>query len=173
MPGKSAAGKTRFVDGFIHKSTIGRGNFGVVSIVKCKADGVRYVMKKIAFTGKKQSDRDQSLAEVDLLRNVAHPNVVMYHSHGSDKRNLYIVMEFCEGGDLAQRIKAQVSAWGRFCVTDFTLRCCVCAACAGADYAVPPTPNGHKRPAFSAMYRVYTRVHRVTRRSRKTPCWRG
>lgn len=65
MPGKSkSSGKPRFVDGFIHKSTIGRGNFGVVSIVKCKADGVRYVMKKIAFTGKKQSDRDASLAEV-------------------------------------------------------------------------------------------------------------
>ncbi len=33
-----------------------------------------------------------------------------YHSHGSDKRNLFIVMEFCEGGDLAKHIKAQGDA---------------------------------------------------------------
>eukprot|EP00750_Incisomonas_marina_P000121 INCI10136.2.p1 GENE.INCI10136.2~~INCI10136.2.p1 ORF type:complete len:613 (-),score=140.26 INCI10136.2:3104-4942(-) len=96
-----------FLDGFIHKSTIGRGNFGVVSVVKSKADKQRYVMKKIVFTGKTQEDRDTSMAEVALLKGLQHPNIVKYYGHHADKRNLYIVMELCEGGDLAKHIKAQ------------------------------------------------------------------
>jgi serine/threonine protein kinase len=101
--------KAKFTDGFVHKTTIGRGSFGVVSLVKCIEDKVVYVMKKIVFTGKTAEDRDASVAEVNLLSDLVHPNVVRYHSHGSDKRNLYIVMEFCEGGDLAQMI--QVRRW--------------------------------------------------------------
>lgn len=105
MPKK--APREKFKDGFEHLSTIGRGAFGVVSIVRCKEDNVRYVMKKISFSGKSTEDRDASQEEVALLKCLVHPNVVKYHSHGTDKRHLFIVMEFCEGGDLAKAIEGQ------------------------------------------------------------------
>jgi len=45
--------------------------------------------------------------EVNLLRELRHDNIVRYYDRIIDKARsiLYIVMEFCEGGDLATYIK--------------------------------------------------------------------
>ena len=47
------------------------------------------------------------MAEVNILRDLQHPNIVRFYDRCIDKRNLkiYIVMEYCEGGDLQQIIK--------------------------------------------------------------------
>ena len=41
--------------------------------------------------------------QVNLLRELQHPNIVKYYDRLIDRANtmLYIVMELCEGGDLA------------------------------------------------------------------------
>ena len=41
-----------------------------------------------------------------MLREIRHNNIVKYYDRIVDKRNaiIYIVMEFCEGGDLANLI---------------------------------------------------------------------
>ena len=41
------------------------------------------------------------------MRDLQHPNIVRYYDRCIDKRNLklYIVMEYCEKGDLQQVIK--------------------------------------------------------------------
>lgn len=45
--------------------------------------------------------------EVNILREFNHPNIVKYYDRIVDKSNdkIHIIMEFCEGGDLAQIIK--------------------------------------------------------------------
>jgi len=40
-----------------------------------------------------------------MLRNMNHPNIVKYKDHLKDDQNLYIVMGYCEGGDLHSKIK--------------------------------------------------------------------
>ena len=44
---------------------------------------------------------------MNILRDLQHPNIVRYYDRIIDKRNsrLYIVMEYCEGGDLQRVIK--------------------------------------------------------------------
>ncbi|XP_009957932.1 PREDICTED: serine/threonine-protein kinase Nek2, partial [Leptosomus discolor] len=46
------------------------------------------------------------VSEVNLLRELRHPNIVRYYDRIIDRSNttLYIVMEYCEGGDLASLI---------------------------------------------------------------------
>jgi len=43
------------------------------------------------------------VSEVNLLRELKHPNIVRYHDRIIDRGSakIYIVMEYCEGGDLA------------------------------------------------------------------------
>lgn len=44
--------------------------------------------------------------EVNILRELKHENIVRYYDKINDRRNttLYIVMEYCAGGDLTQLI---------------------------------------------------------------------
>ena len=43
------------------------------------------------------------MAEVNILRELNHPNIVRYFDRIIDKPNarIYIIMEYCEKGDLA------------------------------------------------------------------------
>ncbi len=43
------------------------------------------------------------MGEVNILRELHHPNIVRYYDRIIDKEStkIYIVMEFCEGGDMA------------------------------------------------------------------------
>lgn len=49
------------------------------------------------------------VSEVNILRDLQHPNIVRYYDRVIDKENtkIYIVMEYCPGGDLASVIKKQ------------------------------------------------------------------
>lgn len=53
-----------------------------------------------------EGEKVQLVREVNLLREFKHPHIVRYHDRIIDKANstLYIVMEYCEGGDLAALI---------------------------------------------------------------------
>ena len=46
------------------------------------------------------------VSEVNLLRELKHHNIVRYYDRIIDRTNstLYLVMEFCEGGDLGSVI---------------------------------------------------------------------
>lgn len=49
------------------------------------------------------------VSEVNILRELKHPNITRYYDRVIDKElaRLYIVMEYCAGGDLAALIKRQ------------------------------------------------------------------
>lgn len=53
-----------------------------------------------------ESEKQMLVSEVNLLRELRHPNIVRYHDRIIDRTNtkLYIVMEHCEGGDLSSLI---------------------------------------------------------------------
>jgi NIMA (never in mitosis gene a)-related kinase len=54
-----------------------------------------------------EKEKQQIVAEVNILRELRHPYIVRYYDRIIDKRatKLYIVMEWCQGGDLAQVIR--------------------------------------------------------------------
>ena len=47
------------------------------------------------------------MAEVNILNNLQHPSIVQYHHHFIEKKALkiYIVMEYCAGGDLQRVVR--------------------------------------------------------------------
>ncbi|XP_034041908.1 serine/threonine-protein kinase Nek2-like [Thalassophryne amazonica] len=49
--------------------------------------------------------KDRLIQEISLLKELDHPNIVKYVDHFIKKKKVYVVMEYCEGGDLAHAIK--------------------------------------------------------------------
>eukprot|EP00276_Gloeochaete_wittrockiana_P001863 CAMPEP_0184672754 /NCGR_PEP_ID=MMETSP0308-20130426/86289_1 /TAXON_ID=38269 /ORGANISM="Gloeochaete witrockiana, Strain SAG 46.84" /LENGTH=761 /DNA_ID=CAMNT_0027120141 /DNA_START=221 /DNA_END=2503 /DNA_ORIENTATION=+ len=87
---------------------IGKGSFGSVYLAKSRADGQSYVVKKIALQDMPPEDRESALGEVRLLAQLKHPNIVAYkesfmYRHGDDQ-SLCIVMQYCDAGDLNDKI---------------------------------------------------------------------
>ncbi|GMH86606.1 hypothetical protein TrST_g13901 [Triparma strigata] len=80
---------------------VGRGRFSTVYEVERKADGVRMALKKVKVNGKEEKSMlTKCLKEVGLLRSINHPNIVSYSDCFLKSSELYIVLEWCPGGDL-------------------------------------------------------------------------
>ena len=47
--------------------------------------------------------------EIDILKNLTHPNILRLFEVFEDKKNIYLVTEFCEGGELFDEIIARGS----------------------------------------------------------------
>uniref|UniRef100_A0A8C6U0L6 non-specific serine/threonine protein kinase n=1 Tax=Neogobius melanostomus TaxID=47308 RepID=A0A8C6U0L6_9GOBI len=86
---------------------IGEGSFGKAILVKSKEDGHQYVIKEINISGMSSKERQESRKEVAVLANMSHPNIVQYKESFEEGGCLYIVMDYCEGGDLFKRINSQ------------------------------------------------------------------
>lgn len=68
----------------------------------------QYVIKKLNLITSSKRERRSAEQEAQLLSQLRHPNIVTYREswEGHDCQ-LYIVMGFCEGGDLYHRLKQQ------------------------------------------------------------------
>jgi serine/threonine protein kinase len=87
---------------------IGRGSYGSAHLVTERArPQQRYVVKKIPMELLSAKEKDQSFREVELLAKLNHPNVVEYKENFVLDNVLHIVMAYCDGGDLAGKIKQQ------------------------------------------------------------------
>uniref|UniRef100_A0A5F8GEV9 non-specific serine/threonine protein kinase n=1 Tax=Monodelphis domestica TaxID=13616 RepID=A0A5F8GEV9_MONDO len=86
---------------------IGEGSFGKAILVKSREDCKQYVIKEINISKMSSKEREESRREVEVLANMKHPNIVLYRESFEESGSLYIVMDYCEGGDLYKRINAQ------------------------------------------------------------------
>ena len=70
-----------------------------------KAEQIKYVAKKVVLMGLEEKEHTNCLLEVNLLKNLKHPNIVEYKESFLTPSQLIIIMEYCEVGDLAYHIK--------------------------------------------------------------------
>jgi len=70
------------------------------------------VWKEIDYSQLSESAKQNLVLEVNLLRELRHDNIVRYYDRIVDKTRsvLFIIMEYCEGGDLASYIKKMISS---------------------------------------------------------------
>nr|XP_037859727.1 serine/threonine-protein kinase Nek4 isoform X5 [Chlorocebus sabaeus] len=93
---------------YCYLRVVGQGSYGEVTLVKHRRDGKQYVIKKLNLRNASSRERRAAEQEAQLLSQLKHPNIVTYKEswEGGDGL-LYIVMGFCEGGDLYRKLKEQ------------------------------------------------------------------
>ena len=86
---------------YITKGTIGKGTFGKVKLGIHKTTGEKVAIKileKSKITSK--DDMERINREITILRNFSHLNVIKINDIFETKDNYYILMEYCEKGEL-------------------------------------------------------------------------
>eukprot|EP00971_Amphidinium_carterae_P025576 504339-Amphidinium_carterae.1 len=84
---------------------LGEGAFGAAYLVKpLKKPGIQHVAKEIRIAHLTEKQRETALAESEVLRNMNHSNIVAYIESFLEGPKLYIVMEYADGGCLADKI---------------------------------------------------------------------
>ncbi|CAJ0968095.1 unnamed protein product [Ranitomeya imitator] len=103
--------------------TIGSGSYGKCQKIRRKADGKVLVWKELDYGAMSESEKQMLVSEVNLLRELKHPNIVRYYDRIIERSSttLYIVMEYCEGGDLASLI-AKCTKERQYLEEDFIVR---------------------------------------------------
>ncbi|XP_029455300.1 serine/threonine-protein kinase Nek4 isoform X2 [Rhinatrema bivittatum] len=87
---------------------VGKGSYGEVSLARHRTDGKQFVIKKLHLQNASSRERKAAEQEAQLLSQLKHPNIVTYRESWEGEGGLlYIVMGFCEGGDLYHRLKEQ------------------------------------------------------------------
>ncbi|NXR03335.1 NEK2 kinase, partial [Sagittarius serpentarius] len=104
--------------------TIGAGSFGKCRKVRRKADGKILVWKELDYGSMTEAEKQMLVSEVNLLRELRHPNIVRYYDRIIDRSSttLYIVMEYCDGGDLASLIARCTKERQHYLEESFVLR---------------------------------------------------
>ncbi|XP_051767713.1 serine/threonine-protein kinase Nek4 isoform X2 [Ctenopharyngodon idella] len=96
------------MDSYLFVRVVGKGSYGEVNLVRHKSDRKQYVIKKLNLRTSSRRERRAAEQEAQLLSQLKHPNIVTYReSWEGEDCQLYIVMGFCEGGDLYHRLKQQ------------------------------------------------------------------
>ncbi|XP_059385076.1 serine/threonine-protein kinase Nek4-like isoform X1 [Carassius carassius] len=96
------------MDSYSFVRVVGKGSYGEVTLVRHRSDRKQYVIKKLNLRTSSRRERRAAEQEAQLLSQLKHPNIVTYReSWEGEDCQLYIVMGFCEGGDLYHRLKQQ------------------------------------------------------------------
>ena len=81
---------------------LGNGGFGKVFLAKEKVSN-RYVAIKQLLNSNK-SEQEDIIHEIEIVSKFENPNIVTYYHHFYEENVLYLVMEFCSGGTLRDKI---------------------------------------------------------------------
>jgi calcium/calmodulin-dependent protein kinase I len=91
------------LDQYVLGDELGQGGFSVVKECTCKADGEKYAVKIIEKNALKE-DIKLLKREIEIMKKVAHKNILKLHEIFEDDDKVYIVMELVKGSELFDRI---------------------------------------------------------------------
>jgi len=89
---------------YIFGKTIGTGSFGQVRLAIHKATKQTRAVKIIQ---KSKVDTKVLFNEINVLSKLSHPNIMQIYEIFDDNTNIYIVSEYCKGGELFEIISTK------------------------------------------------------------------
>ena len=97
--------KVDYLSEYNLKGILGKGTFSIVRLGENKITKEKVaikIMQKNKILNKDDFIRIQR--EIEILKRLKHPNVIKIHHIFEDEKKIYIIMEFCENGELFNRI---------------------------------------------------------------------
>ena len=102
---RKAVGYSNLNDIYEIKDVLGKGKFGLVRLGIHKESGrkvaIKIINKKLVST----LDLEQVKTEVEILKIAQNPNIIRLYDVFENEKYIYIIMEFCGGGDLFSYIE--------------------------------------------------------------------
>ena len=98
---KNKIGPLKTIDDYIIKETIGKGTFSTVKLgenIKTKEKVAIKILNKEKI--KEEEDLERIKREIKILSMMNHPNVIRTYKNIENEKNYYLIMEYCDGGEL-------------------------------------------------------------------------
>ena len=93
---------------------LGEGAFGEVWLTSKKDDTKKYATKKMDREEIEKSESMKYLRnEIAILQYLHHPNIVKFQEVKKTKKHFYIIMEYCNGGDLSKALEKYIEKYGK------------------------------------------------------------
>ena len=92
---------------------LGEGSFGKVHLTKKEGDSKKYATKELDREEIDSSEAKKYLInEIRILQSLNHPNIVKFVDIKKTKKHYYIMMEFCNGGELSKNLEKYMTKNG-------------------------------------------------------------
>ncbi|KAF2227305.1 hypothetical protein BDZ85DRAFT_299938 [Elsinoe ampelina] len=95
-----AAGEVAGLKDYQLGDCLGKGAFGSVYRALNWGTGETVAIKQIKLADLPKGADTSLQMEIDLLKNLNHPNIVKYNGFVKSSESLYIILEYCENGSL-------------------------------------------------------------------------
>ncbi|KAK1558394.1 hypothetical protein Q3G72_001874 [Acer saccharum] len=93
--------QVRLIGDYIVGPRIGSGSFAVVWKATHRQLGIEVAVKEIDKKLLSPKVSDNLLKEISILSTINHPNIIRFLEAIETKERIYLVLEYCDGGDLA------------------------------------------------------------------------
>ena len=85
---------------------LGKGAYGAVYKVIRKNSGAREIIRALKEISKEvmnvnEENEEEIRNEIEVLKNIDHPNIMKIFEFFEDDQNIFLINEFCGGGDVA------------------------------------------------------------------------
>ena len=87
------------------RQVLGKGKFGLVKLGIHRGNGRKVAIKIINKKLVTAIDVQQVKTEIDILKIAKHPNIIQLYDVLENENYIYIIMEYCAGGDLFSYIE--------------------------------------------------------------------
>ena len=84
---------------------IGRGSFAVVWRARHAETGQRVAVKEIRLDKLNRKLRESLESEIQVLQRSRHGNIIRLHDIIKEEKRIFLVLEYCAGGDVSEFIK--------------------------------------------------------------------
>ena len=97
---KKATGYTNLLDIYDIKQKLGKGKFGLVKLGINKETNDKVAVKVMNKNNMDSSDLELVRTEIEILKICQHPYIIKLYDIFENVDYIYIIMEYCSGGDL-------------------------------------------------------------------------
>ena len=102
---KKATGYTNLLDIYDIKEKLGKGKFGLVKLGINKQTKEKFAVKIMNKNNMDSSDLELVRTEIEILKICQHPYIIKLYDIFENVDYIYIIMEYCSGGDLFSFLK--------------------------------------------------------------------
>ncbi|XP_068315943.1 serine/threonine-protein kinase ATG1a-like isoform X2 [Pyrus communis] len=97
--------QSRLIGDYILGPKVGSGSFAVVWRSRHRQLGTEVAVKEIDKKPLSPKVSDNVLKEISILSTINHPNIIRLFEAIETEDRIYLVLEYCDGGDLADYIR--------------------------------------------------------------------